>query len=473
MQDYSGFYIDGQWQPASGAERIEVINPATGLICAATPAATQRDVEVAITAARQAFPAWSNSSAQTRRELMLAAADAMDERADELINAITMTMGCPRHIALEIQVQGSIAAFRNFAHLTEQVERQEKGEGFIQVQEAIGVCVLINPWNYPLSQLVGKLGPALATGCTVVTKPAEQTPLQDLILADIFHQVGLPAGVFNVITGHGANIGEYLCSHPEVDLVSFTGSTQAGIKVAQAASTTVKRVCQELGGKSPYIITEDADLPSAVRYGVEDVMLNSGQTCCALTRMLVPASVYEQAVQLAKAIAEENVVGDPLDEAVSMGPLSSKAQQKKVLKYIQQGIEEGARLVTGSAEPPASLSLGAYVMPTIFADVNNQMSIAREEIFGPVLCMIPYKDEQDALDIANDTVFGLSSAVYAKDLSAAMNVASKIRAGQCYLQGSYFNTDVPFGGFKQSGNGREWGLEGLREFVEIKSIITQ
>jgi aldehyde dehydrogenase (NAD+) len=330
---------------------------------------------------------------------------------------------------------------------------------------------LINPWNYPLHQLIGKVAPALAAGCTIVAKPAAQTPLQDFIMAQIFEAVNLPAGVFNLVSGSGSDIGPLLSSHPDVDMVSFTGSTSAGIKVAQAAAPTVKRVCQELGGKSPYIITEDADLEAAVRYGVKDVMLNTGQTCNALTRMFVPRCRYEEAVKIAKKVAEENIVGDPNDTDVTMGPMASASQKQTVLNYIKTGIAEGARLVTGGIDIPSGLHGGAYVQPTIFADVTNEMVIAREEIFGPVLCMIVYDDIEEAIEMANDTVYGLSSGVYAKNKASALKIARRIRAGQCYIQGSYFNLEAPFGGFKQSGNGREWGDQAMREYIEIKAII--
>lgn len=473
MYKYNQFYINGSWQAASSNETIDVLNPANGQLCAQVPSANNQDVDAAIYAAKSAFSSWSTSTSATRSKLINAICDEMQQRADELTDAISTTMGCPRHLSVELQVDGSISALRKFADMTDYVEQSTPLGGITQFNSPVGVCVLINPWNYPLSQLVGKLGPALATGCTVITKPAEQTPLQDLILAEIFDKVGVPAGVFNVLTGHGHKIGEHLCSHPDVDMVSFTGSTAAGIKVAQAASSSVKRVCQELGGKSPYIITEEADLEAAVRYGVEDVMLNSGQTCCALTRMLVPQSLYQQALDIAKLVAEENIVGNPQDDAVTMGPLSSFVQQKRVQDYITLGIKEGAELVTGGVELPKHLQQGAYVMPTIFGNVKNDMRIAQEEIFGPVLCIIPYADQQQAVQLANDTVFGLSSGVYAKDAKAALKIARQIRAGQSYIQGAYFTTDAPFGGFKQSGNGREWGVEGLREFVEVQSIITE
>ena len=471
MKTYNKFYINGQWLSPVNEQFHEVVNPATNQICARTVMASKKEVNLAVAAAKAAFPQWSQTSAQYRSDLINSIADEMQQRSEELSEVITMTMGCPLNLSLEIQVQGAIDAFRRYAQHAFLMEEIDEKNGIIISKEAAGVCALISPWNYPLSQLVGKIAPALAAGCTMIVKPAEQTPLQDFIMAEIFAKVGLPAGVFNLIPGVGTEIGPTMCSHADVDMISFTGSTRAGIKVSESASPSVKRVCLELGGKSPLIITEDADFSAAVRYGVEDVMINTGQTCNALTRMLVPQSRYKEAVLIAKAVAEENVVGDPLDNNVSMGPMSSMGQRDTVLNYIQQGINEGARLVTGGIELPETITTGAYVRPTIFADVDNNMSIAREEIFGPVLCLIPYQDINQAIDIANDTVFGLSSAVYAADTASALNIARRIRSGQCYIQGAYFNINAPFGGYKQSGNGREWGEEGLMEYVEIKTVI--
>ena len=471
MKAYDNLYINGQWvKPLSGEYHV-INNPANDQPRARTPLAGEGDVIAAIRAARAAFPAWSRTSAQERCDFINAAADEMEKRIDDFTTAISETMGCPWHIARDTQVRGSIDAFRSFAQRALIMEEIEEKDGFLILKEAVGVCTLIDPWNYPLSQLAGKLGPALAAGCTVVIKPAEQTPLQDYLVAEVLDKVGLPAGVFNLISGSGSKLGKVLCGHPEVDMVSFTGSTSAGVRISEAASPSIKRVCLELGGKSPYIITEDADLSAAVRYGVEDVMANSGQTCTALTRMLVPQSRYEEALGIAKAVAEENVVGDPQNPESTMGPMSSQAQQQTVLEYIEKGIAEGARLLTGGAGMPEGFSSGAYVKPTIFVDVNNGMTIAREEIFGPVLCIISYKDIDQAVEIANDSVFGLSSGVYAKDRSSAIKIARCLRAGQCYVQGSYFRPEPPFGGYKQSGNGREWGDEGLMEYVEIKSVI--
>jgi aldehyde dehydrogenase (NAD+) len=472
MKQFDKLYINGDWVESNHAEVIEVINPATETPCARVPRGNREDVNAAVASAHQAFNSWAQTPSEKRAEIMNAVADEMQRRADDLIDAHVITMGCPRHLTAGLHVDAPIEGMRYYAARAAQMDQVEEKGSVLLLKEPIGVCALINPWNYPLHQLIGKVAPALAAGCTIVAKPAAQTPLQDFIMAEIFAAVGLPAGVFNLVSGSGSVIGPVMSSHPDVDMVSFTGSTYAGIKVAEAAAPTVKRVCQELGGKSPYIITADADLEAAVRYGVEDVMLNTGQTCNALTRMFVPQSCYAEAVNIAKKIAEENIVGDPNDSSVTMGPMASTSQKQTVLKYIKTGIAESARLVTGGIDMPPGLHVGAYVQPTIFADVSNEMVIAKEEIFGPVLCMISYDDIEAAIEMANDTVYGLASGVYAKDKASALKVARRIRAGQCYIQGSYFNLDAPFGGYKQSGNGREWGDQAMHEYFETKAIIT-
>ncbi|WP_339719536.1 aldehyde dehydrogenase family protein [uncultured Paraglaciecola sp.] len=471
MKRFETLYINGHWVASHSNEQLEVVNPANGEIYASVPSADNEDVNTAVQAAKAAFEDWSQQPAEVRAAAIHDIADKMQARASELTDAIVASMGCPVSISAEMQVQSAIDAFRSFAALAGNVDDIHEYPSHIEITEAIGVCVLINPWNYPLSQLVGKLGPALAAGCTVVVKPAEQTPIQDIILAEIINQSSLPDGVFNLLTGVGSKIGGALCSHNLVDMVSFTGSTQAGIKVAEAAAPTVKRVCQELGGKSPFIITKGADFAAAVRYGVEDVMLNTGQTCSALTRMLVPAEHLAEVETIAKQVAGEWIMGDPADAKTNLGPLSSHKQQARVLEYIAKGIAEGAKLLCGGTEVPEAFSKGAYVAPTIFSAVSNNMVIAQEEIFGPVLCILPYDDISQAIEIANDTPFGLASAVYGENRAEAIKVAKKIRAGQCYLQGAFFNTDAPFGGYKQSGNGREWGKEGLKEYTEVKALF--
>ena len=402
---------------------------------------------------------------------MRALADKLDERKEELEQVMVDELGMPIQLADDYQVSGPIESIRGFANRCEELDRVEEINNSLIYQEPVGVCAFINPWNYPMHQMIGKVAPALAAGCTMVVKAASQTPSHAFIMAEAIHAVGFPAGVFNLVHGSGRIIGEAMCRHPEVDMVSFTGSTGAGIRIAELAAPSIKRVCQELGGKSPFIITADADLKTAVEFGVDEVMANSGQTCSALTRMLVPESRYDEAVEIAQKFAEGLCIGDPTDPKSFMGPMSSEDQRQTVLEYIQKGIDEGARLVTGGTQRPEGLETGAYVLPTIFADVTNDMVIAREEIFGPVLTMIKYSDEAEAIRIANDTEFGLSSAVWAKDKESGLKIARQIRAGQVYVNGGAYNFDAPFGGYKQSGNGREWGgHHGLSEFLETKAI---
>jgi len=470
MNNLNKFYINGLWQKNINGEVLDVVNPATEEVVAQVACGTIDDVNTAVAAAKSAFCTWSATSAKQRSELISKIAEEMTKRQDELIAAISQTMGCPLHIASWLQVEGAIYAMGLFAEHCQLTERQEKAEKCIIVKEAVGVCAFINPWNFPLHQFVGKVGAALAAGCTMVVKPSEQTPWQDYIMAEIFADCGVPPGVFNLLPGTGQIVGDALSRHQDVDMVSFTGSTQAGIKVAQAAAPTVKRVMQELGGKSSFIITQDASLAEAIKYGVEDVMLNSGQSCNTLARMFVPDTLYEDAVLLAKKTAQDLVLG--MTEDAFLGPLSSKAHQQRVLDYIQIGIKEGATLVCGGLELPEGIKKGYFVQPTIFANVNNKMRIAQEEIFGPVLCMIPYATLTSAIEMANDSPFGLSSAVYAKNDDDAIAIAKQIRAGQCMINGGEFNYHAPFGGFKQSGNGREFSQQGVEEFLESKAYIT-
>ena len=474
-------YIDGKWLNNTNGNTIEVINPATEDVIATVACGDTEHVDDAVAAAKQAFPLWSATPSAKRSEIIKKIARDMERRQDELVSAVSQTMGCPEHIASWLQIEGAIYAMGLFAEHCDVTEITEQGDKCLIVKEPIGVCGFINPWNFPLHQFVGKVGAALAAGCTMVVKPSEQTPWQDFIMAEIIASVlaefNAPAGVFNLVPGTGMEVGDALSRHQDIDMVSFTGSTGAGIKVAQAAAPTVKRVMQELGGKSPFIISEciaeniseATNLAEAVKYGVEDVMLNSGQSCNTLARMLVPQSQYKQAVELAKTVAQSLKIG--MNEDALLGPVSSKAHQQRVLSYIQLGIDEGATLVCGGTKQPVGFEKGFYIQPTVFADVDNSMRIAQEEIFGPVLCMIPYKDIDEAIDIANDTPFGLSSAVFAKDDTAAINIAKKIRAGQCMINGGEFNYLAPFGGYKQSGNGREFTAQGVDEFLETKAII--
>ncbi len=470
--EYEHFYINGRWvKPLSNAT-FDVINPATAEVAVRIPLANTADAESAISAARAAFPAWSQTPARERRDYLMAIAEEMDQRAADFAAALSLTMGCPRKVVPWLQVSGNSAAFRGFAERALQMEAVEQRNGFKVLKEPVGVCTLINPWNYPLSQLTGKLAPALAAGCTVVCKPAEQTPLQDLIMAEIIHKVGLPAGVFNLLLGEGASLGPTLCSHPEVDMVSFTGSTRAGVMVSQYAAPTVKRVTLELGGKSPYIVTEDADQRAAVKDCVNKVMINSGQSCNAPTRLFVARSRYNEALDIAREACAGWPVGAPTDPKTKVGPMSSERQRQTVLDYIRTGVAEGARLLAGGLEMPAGVEHGAYVAPTLFADVRNDMSIAQEEIFGPVLCIIAYDELEQAIAMANHCRYGLSSNVFAATEAAALAIAKQIKAGQCFIQGGSFNGEAPFGGYKQSGNGREWGDEGLHEYCEIKAVIS-
>jgi aldehyde dehydrogenase (NAD+) len=471
MRNYEKLYINGEWTTPSGAGQSEVINPATEEVVARVSVGDVSDVDRAALAARAAFASWSQTSTKERAGMLRAIADKMKERKEEFEQVMVEELGMPIALAGDYQVRGPIGAVRGFADCCEDLDRVEKANNSLIIQEPVGVCAFINPWNYPLHQIVGKVAPALAAGCTMIVKAASQTPSHAFILAEIIDSVGVPAGVFNLVQGPGRVIGEAMCRHPEVDMVSFTGSTGAGIRIAELAAPAVKRVCQELGGKSPFIITEDADLKAAVEYGVDEVMANSGQTCSALTRMLIPESRYDEGVEIARKFAEGICVGDPTDPRSVVGPMSSEDQRGTVLEYIQKGIDEGARLVVGGTQRPEGLDRGAYVLPTIFADVTNDMVIAREEIFGPVLVLIKYRDEEEAIRIANDTEFGLSSAVWSRDQDAALRIARRIRAGQVYVNGGRYNFEAPFGGYKKSGNGREWGgHHGLSEFLETKAI---
>ncbi len=467
---YNQLYINGKWKTPYRSKKIEVINPATEKMIGSVPEGSQEDVEEAIKSARAAFDSWSTTSSSVRSAYINKLVEEMKTHKDQMAEVITSELGMPLHFSLDIQSVGPIVGLESHIDITRQLEEEKHIDNSVVYNEAIGVCSLICPWNYPLHQLIGKIAPALAAGCTMVVKPASETPLNAFLLAQMIDNIDLPAGVFNLITGPGRTIGEAMCVHPEVDLVSFTGSTQAGIQIAKVAADSVKRVCQELGGKSPFIITEDADIEAAVTFGVQDVMLNSGQTCTALTRMLVPYSRYEEVLQHAKQVAENITIGDPLNKESFMGPMSSKKQQDIVFNYIKKGLEEGATLLSGGLDKPQGLEKGYYIRPTIFSDVKNEMVIAQEEIFGPVLCIIPYQTIDEAIVLANDSPFGLSAAVWGNTKEQALKVAKKIKSGQVFINGGDYNYRAPFGGFKQSGNGREWGLAGAMEYVEQKSI---
>ncbi|HEY5899973.1 MAG TPA: aldehyde dehydrogenase family protein [Burkholderiales bacterium] len=464
-------FIGGQWVAPSGRETIEVHNAGTGAVMGSVPAGGEKDVDAAVRAAREALESWSATPAEKRAEYLEKISAGLKARADELAKVIAQEVGMPLKMASRIQAGLPIANFANYGRLVREFQWEQKVGNSLVVREPVGVVAAITPWNYPLHQITLKLAPALGAGCTVVLKPSEVAPFNAFILAEVIEQVGVPKGVFNLVTGFGQSAGEALVKHPGVDMISFTGSTRAGKRISELASQSIKRVALELGGKSASVILDDADLATAVKSTVNGCYLNSGQTCTALTRMLVPEKLYPEAARLAAEVAKGFTVGDPLAETTKLGPLTSKAQLERVTGYIRKGIAEGAELVAGGAEPPEGVPQGGYyVRPTVFGKVRNNMTIAQEEIFGPVLSIIPYKDEEEAVRIANDTVYGLAGAVWSKDESRAQRVARRIRAGQIDINGGAFNMNAPFGGFKQSGHGREAGVYGLEEFLEYKSL---
>lgn len=465
------FFIGGRWVAAAASETIAVHHAGSGEVMGTVPAGSARDVDAAVAAARGAFGTWSATPVAERAAFLQKIAGGLKARADELARGIAQEVGMPLKLSQRIQAGLPIANFANYARLAPAFRFEERVGNSLVVREPAGVAAAITPWNYPLHQIALKVAPALAAGCTVVLKPSEVAPFNAFILAEVIEQAGLPAGVFNLVTGYGQAAGEALVAHPQVDMISFTGSTRAGKRISELAAQSVKRVALELGGKSPSVILDDADLAAAVRATVNACYLNSGQTCTALTRMLVPESKYDQAARLAVEVARGFTAGDPLAETTKLGPLASRAQLERVRAYIAKGIEEGAELLTGGAEPPEGVPAGGYyVRPTVFGRVRNSMTIAQEEIFGPVLAIIPYQDEEEAVRIANDTIYGLAAAVWSGDEERAQRVARRIRAGQVDVNGGAFNLDAPFGGFKQSGHGREAGVYGLEEFLEYKSL---
>ena len=470
MKNYDKVYINGQWVSPKGQGTIEVINPCNEEIVGVVPKGNSEDVDLAVAAAKAAFDTWSKTTVEQRAEYIAAIAAELGARMDEIGTTVAEEVGMPKPLSNGIQAGLPFTIMGSYAEIAKNHEFEEQNGKVKIVYEPIGVCGFITPWNYPLHQIVGKVAPALAAGCTMVVKPSREAPLNAFILAEICDKVNLPAGVFNLVSGAGTDVGERLCAHPDVDMISFTGSTSAGIRVAELAAKTVKRVTQELGGKSANILLDDADFNRAVRGAVQACYLNSGQTCSALTRLLVPASRQAEAVEIAKATAESLKVGDAMGEGTNLGPMVSASQQSKVLSLIQKGIDEGATLVTGSAEKPAGK--GYFVTPSIFADVKPDMTIAQEEIFGPVLCIIPYQSEEEAVAIANDSIYGLSGGVSSADPERAIKIARQMRTGQVSINGGSFSPTAPFGGYKQSGNGREFGKWGLDEFLEVKAILT-
>jgi aldehyde dehydrogenase (NAD+) len=469
-KDYLSFYINGKWVRPENRTTLPVINPATEKSFTEISLGTADDVDTAARAARAAFPAWSQTSREERLAILDKILAGIKARAEDLAQAISQEMGAPISFARTAQVGTGIAHFATARHILSSYAFEETRGTTQIIKEPVGVCGMITPWNWPLNQLTCKVAPALATGCTMVLKPSEIAPVSAMILAEIIHEAGVPAGVFNLVNGDGPSVGAAISTHPEIDMVSFTGSTRAGREVAKAAADTIKRVCQELGGKSANIILDSADLAAAVKGGVMGCFGNCGQSCNAPTRMLVPQSRMAEAIEIARATAAKAMPGNPADESARLGPVVSQMQYDKIQSLIQAGIDEGATLVAGGTGKPEGLEIGYFVRPTVFANVTNQMTIAREEIFGPVLSIIGYKDDNDAVRIANDTVYGLSGYVSgAPDHARA--IARQIRSGMIHINGAGPDFSAPFGGYKQSGNGREWGVEGFHDFLEIKAIM--
>jgi acyl-CoA reductase-like NAD-dependent aldehyde dehydrogenase len=463
-------YIGGAWIPSTGSDTIEVVNSATEEIIGTIPAGTPQDVDRAVRAAAEAFPVWSATSVDERAKVLARVQESLTARTPEIATLISQEVGMPFTLSNLIQVGLPVMSFATASQMATEFPFEEEMGNSLIVREPVGVVGCITPWNYPLHQIAAKVAPALAAGCTVVLKPSEVAPLNSFILAEIFDEIGLPPGVFNLVTGVGPIVGEAIASHPLVDMVSFTGSTRAGKRVMELASQGVKKVALELGGKSANVLIEDADFESAVPAGVAACYINSGQTCSALTRMLVPRSRLAEAERLAVETAETYKPGDPFDAETRLGPLVSATQHERVRGYINKGVDEGAKLLTGGAEAPEGLEQGYFVRPTVFSDVRRDMTIAQEEIFGPVLSIIPYDTEEEAIAIANDTVYGLAGGVWAGDKAHAEQVARRLRTGQVEVNGGGFNPLAPFGGYKQSGIGRELGRYGLEEYLEVKAL---
>jgi aldehyde dehydrogenase (NAD+) len=470
MREYLKFYIDGQWVDPVTPKTLDVINPATEAVAGKISAGSAADVDKAVAAAKKAFETFSRTSREERIDLLERIQAEYQKRFGDIAHAITEEMGAPASLAQRAQapigighIATGIAVLKNFQF------EEDRGSTRL-VKEPIGVVGMITPWNWPINQIACKVVPALATGCTMVLKPSEEAPFSAVLWAEVMHAAGVPAGVFNLVNGTGAEVGAAISAHPDIDMVSFTGSTRAGVEVAKAAAPTVKRVAQELGGKSPNIILEDADFSTAVGGGVRHVMQNSGQSCNAPTRMLVPAKRMDEAIVIAKEAADSTTVGDPNGNS-QIGPVVNKTQWDKIQRLIQAGIDEGATLVTGGTGRPEGLDKGYYVKPTVFANVNNEMTIAKEEIFGPVVSILGYDSVDQAVEIGNDTEYGLAAYVSGTDLAKVKEVASKLRAGQVAINGSGGDMMAPFGGYKMSGNGREWGDYGFHEYLETKAVI--
>jgi len=471
MKECLKFYINGEWVAPVTPKTMDVINPATEEVVGRISLGSAADVDKAVAAARTAFETFGRTSREERVALLERIIGVYASKLDQIAETISSEMGAPMWLAKAAQAPAGLAHFMQALEVLKSYNFVENKGTTRIIREPVGVCGFITPWNWPINQIACKVAPALAAGCTMVLKPTEIAPLNAILFAEVMHEAGVPKGVFNLINGDGPTVGEAISSHPGIDMVSFTGSTRAGVQVAKAAADSVKRVAQELGGKSANIILDDADLKRAVEGGVRTCFTNSGQSCNAPTRMLVPAGKHAEAVAIAKAVAESTHAGDPQAEGTNIGPVVSKAQYEKIQRLIKAGIDEGAQLVTGGLGRPKGLERGYYVQPTVFANVRNDMTIAREEIFGPVLSILPYKDEEEAIRIANDTPYGLSGYVSSGNNDRAMRVASRLRTGNVHLNGAGADFTAPFGGYKQSGNGREWGEFGFEEFLEVKAVM--
>jgi len=471
MENCLKFYIDGAWVDPVDPKPFDVINPATEQVIGQIMMGNAEDANRAVAAAKKAFPSFSRTTVQERLELIDAIMGVYTKRKDEVAQTISAEMGAPMWLSTAAQAAMGIAHLAKIREILAEFKfERQQGTTMIR-KEPVGVCGLITPWNWPINQIACKVAPALAAGCTMVLKPSEIAPLNAALWAEILDEAGVPAGVFNLVNGDGPSVGEVLSKHPDIDMMSFTGSTRAGVLVAQAAAPTVKRVCQELGGKSANIILDDADFEAAVAQGVQSCFLNSGQSCNAPTRMLVPARRHDEVVKIAKAAAEQVKVGDPNAPDTTIGPVVSETQFNKIQGLIEAAISEGAELVTGGPGKPDGLNAGYYVKPTIFANVTNDMTIAREEVFGPVLSILKYETEEQAIEIANDTPYGLSGYVQSGSVAHASAVAAQLRTGNVHLNGAGPDVGAPFGGYKQSGNGREWGEFGFEDFLETKAVL--
>jgi aldehyde dehydrogenase (NAD+) len=466
------FYIGGEWVSATDRETVEVIDSTTEEVVGVVSLGTEADVDRAVEAARAGFEAWSQTTVEQRIDALRAITAGLQARAEEIAALVAREVGMPMGLSRMIQAGLPIMSFGSMVNLLDEVDLEQQVGNSLIVREPVGVVGCITPWNYPLHQIAAKVAPAIAAGCSVVVKPSEVTPLNAFILAEVIDEAGvLPAGVFNLVPGFGPVVGEAMAAHPDIDMISFTGSTRAGKRVSEVAAATVKRVALELGGKSPYVILPDTtNMQQAVINGVGKCYLNSGQTCSALTRMLVPRERLEEVEMIARAAAEATKVGDPFEESSALGPLVSDTQRERVRGYIQKGIDEGAKLIAGGPEAPDDQPKGYFVKPTVFSEVGQDMTIAQEEIFGPVLSIIPYDTEDEAAEIANKTIYGLAGGVWSDDPDHAKQFARRLRTGQIEINGATFNPLAPFGGYKQSGHGRELGPFGLDEFFEIKSI---